>query len=172
MSALLLSTILAAASPSTAALEPARDALRHHDYARGAELLAVLADAGNAEAGYQLALLYLPRSNDMGLPADPTRACQLLVAAAAKGWAKAAYTLASQVESGICKETGRSAEEWSAYAESGGFKSHSATVEAPTSLGLADPATQLRRAAQDGNLQKLASLLSKAPADSLSLIHI
>ena len=68
--ALLLSTLLAAAPAANADLEPARDALRRHEYARAAELLAPLSAQGNAEAAYQLALLYLPRSHDVGLPAD------------------------------------------------------------------------------------------------------
>ncbi|MBS0393812.1 MAG: hypothetical protein JSR54_04255, partial [Proteobacteria bacterium] len=98
MSAWLLTiALLAGPAAAPAELEPARDALRRHDYARAAQLLQPLAEAGNAEARYQLGLLYLPRSNDMGLPADAPRACQLLAGAAAAGHAKAAFSLAAQV---------------------------------------------------------------------------
>ena len=161
---LWLAMMLAAAAPSNPELEPARDALRRHEYAHAAELLAALSENGNAEATYQLALLYLPRSHDVGMTADAPRACALLIAAANGGWAKASYTLASQVESGVCVNTGHTAEEWSTSAEKGGFKPHAATIEASAPVEIKDPATLLRRAAQEGDLAKLASLLTKFPA--------
>ena len=115
MSAALLATLMLAAAPVTPPeLEPARDALRRHEYPRAAQLLQALADGGNAEASYQLGLMYLPRSNDVGLPPDPPRACRLLAQAAGAAHAKAAYSLAAQVEAGVCKDTGKSAAEWSA----------------------------------------------------------
>ena len=121
VSTALVATLLLAAAPAPPPeLEPARDALRRHDYPRAAALLQALADGGNPEAGYQLGLLYLPRSNDVGLPPDPPRACRLLLQAANGAHAKAAYSLATQVETGVCKDTGRGAAEWAAIAVAAG----------------------------------------------------
>ena len=169
--AFVLSALLLSATQGSPELEPAKDALRRHDYVRSAELLSGLAERGNAEAAYQLALLYLPRSNDVGLPPDAARACHLLVESAGLGWAKAAYTLAAQVESGICPSTGRTAAEWSAVASSAGFAPHAAST-APVEPGaVADPATLLRRWAHDGNLSKLTALLETVPADTVGSDH-
>ena len=68
---LALTVLLAAPAAPSPELEPARDALRRHQYEHAAALLAPLAEAGNAEARYQLGILYLPRANDVGLPPDP-----------------------------------------------------------------------------------------------------
>ncbi|HUO79987.1 MAG TPA: hypothetical protein VMU00_07575, partial [Steroidobacteraceae bacterium] len=118
--ALAATLLIAAAAAPAPELEPARDALRRHDYARAATLLQALADAGNSEASYQLGLLYLPRSNDVGLPPDPPRACRLLLQAANGAHAKAAYSLAAQVENGVCKDTGRTSAEWASIAAAAG----------------------------------------------------
>jgi hypothetical protein len=162
--ALLMTAWLAAAPAAPAAdLEPARDALRRHDYARAAGLLAPLAEAGHAEAEYQLALLYLPRTNDVGLPPDAPRACRLLVAAASAAHAKAAYALAAQVEGGTCPDTGHSAAEWSSLATGAGHGGARGRTET-AAVASADPATLLKRAARDGDLAELGRLLAKSPA--------
>ena len=54
---LLAAAGLRAGADPADVLEPARDAIRHHDYAHATELLRPLAQAGNAEAAYQLAQL-------------------------------------------------------------------------------------------------------------------
>ena len=160
--ALLAAMLLAAPTVPAGELEPARDALRRHDYARAAALLAPLADGGDAEAAYQLALLYLPRSTDVGLPPDASRACRLLGQAATSS-SRAAYALAAQVESGTCKDTGRTAGEWSALAAAGGHEAPRAAP--PTSVPAAeDPATLLKRAARAGDLAALNRLLAAVPA--------
>jgi len=157
---LILSLMLAAPA---ADLEAARDALRRHEYDRAATLLAALADAGNPDARYQLGLMLLPRSSDVGLPADPQRACALLVEAANAGLAKASFALAAQVDGGVCKQTGRSAEDWSAQAAAAGHGGARGVTEAVAS-SVEDPATLLKRAAREGNLTKLKALLDTVPA--------
>ena len=162
--ALVATLLLAGAPASPPELEPARDALRRHDYARAAQLLQVLADGGNAEASYQLGLLYLPRSNDIGLPPDPPRACRLLLQAAGAGHAKAANSLAAQAELGVCKDTGKSAAEWSALATASGYAGARGTQSAAPSAAAEDPATLLKRAARDGDGATLERLLETVPA--------
>jgi uncharacterized protein len=157
---LLLGLVLAS---QVADLEAARDAMRRHEYERAATLLGALAEAGNPDARYQLGLMLLPRSSDVGLAADPQRACALLVQAADAGLAKASFALAAQVDGGVCKDTGRSAEDWSARAAAAGHGgARGVTESAPSSVE--DPATLLKRAAREGNLSKLKTLLDKVPA--------
>ena len=162
---LALTVLLAGPAAAPAELEPARDALRRHEYARAAELLSPLAEAGNAEARYQLGVLYLPRTNDVGLPPDPVRACRLLTAAAGADHGKAAHALSAQVESGVCKDTGRTANEWTAVALAAGHgAARGATEAVPTTQGVEDPATLLKRLAREGDLKRLEALLATVKA--------
>ena len=97
-----MAAVLAAASPLAFALgalaapdtmEASRDALRRHDYARAAGLLEPLAQAGNAEAAYQLAQLL---RSGQGVPANPAAACRWLLQSATAGYARAAYSLGAR----------------------------------------------------------------------------
>ncbi len=161
---LALTVLLAAPAAPSPELEPARDALRRHQYEHAAALLAPLAEAGNAEARYQLGILYLPRANDVGLPPDPARACRLLTQAASADHAKAAHALSAQVESGVCKDTGRSANEWTAVALAAGHGGARGATEAAPTQAVEDPATLLKRLARDGDVKRLEALLAAVKA--------
>jgi ankyrin repeat protein len=162
---LALTVLLAAPAAAAPELEPARDALRRHQYDRAAELLAPLAGAGNAEARYQLGILYLPRANDVGLPPDVAKACRLLTQAASADHAKAAHALSAQVESGVCKDTGRTANEWTAVALVAGHSgARGATEAAPPGQGTDDPPTLLKRLAREGDVKRLEALLATVKA--------
>ncbi len=81
----------AEAGPTDAALR----ALRQRDYARAAGLLSAPAASGDAEAQYQLGLLY---RTGRGVTVDLPRARDLWLAAAQSGHAAAAYSLAVLLE--------------------------------------------------------------------------
>jgi ankyrin repeat protein len=161
---LALTAILAGPVAPAPELEPARDALRRHQYERAAELLAPLAEAGNAEARYQLGILYLPRSNDVGLPPDVARACRWLTLAASADHAKAAHSLSAQVESGVCKGTGRTANDWTAVALAAGHGGARGATEAAPSQDAVDSPTLLKRLARDGDVKRLEALLATVKA--------
>ncbi|MBF8292037.1 MAG: hypothetical protein HW392_864, partial [Steroidobacteraceae bacterium] len=73
-------TLFSNASPARAAdLEPARDAIRRHEYERAVVLLRPLSEAGDAEAAFQLSQLF---RYGRGVARDLPQACQLLEAAA------------------------------------------------------------------------------------------
>ncbi|MBS0396905.1 MAG: ankyrin repeat domain-containing protein, partial [Proteobacteria bacterium] len=83
---------------------------------------------------------------------------------AAAGHAKAAFSLAAQVDAHVCTDTGRSAAEWSAVAAAGGHaagRGRTVTADTPAS---GDPVTLLKRAAREGNLGELKRLLESVPA--------
>ena len=163
----MFAALLLAAPNADVALEPARDALRRHDFVRAESVLKPLAASGNAEAAYQLGILYLPRTNDIGLPAAPAEACRLLTSAANQSHPKAAYALAAQVQAGTCAVTGKSAEEWRSLATARGYGVKDA---APTlaSAPAADPLTLLKRAARDGDMSSLERLLGQVSASAVS----
>jgi len=170
LSVVLAAALLLAVPAAGAELEPARDALRRHDYARAASLLKPLADGGNVEAAYQLGVLYLPRSNDTGLPPQAAEACRLLTTAATQAHARAAYTLASQVAAGNCGDSGRSADEWRAVAIAAGLTATGGAA-ASQAIDSADPVTLLKRAARTGDLQTLEHLLGSVPASAVGADH-
>ena len=163
VSAALLATLLLAAPAPDASIEPARDALRRHDFARAETLLKPLAAGGNADAGYQLAILYLPRNNDIGLLANPAEGCRLLIAAASQAHPKAAFALAAQTEAGNCPGSGRTAAEWRAVASAAGYTAKQASPTLKIGDG-ADPLTLLKRAARAGDLKALERLLASESA--------
>jgi len=103
---------------SGAGLEPARDAIRRHEYARAAELLRMPAAAGDAESAFLLAqLLRFGR----GVAPDPAEACRLLEGAAGADHVRAAASLAAMLDAGECADSSRSAEDWRRLASAGGF---------------------------------------------------
>ena len=142
------------------ALEPARDAIRRHDYAHAVDLMRPLAQAGDAEAEYQLAQLL--RSAE-GIAHDPSAACTLLVDAAQRGHVRAAYSLGTLAENGACPDTGKSSAQWLEVAATGGHAGAADKLrgEAPTA-----PDAGLRRAARKGDLPTIRSLLTHTPPDT------
>src|SRR5450631_448189 len=92
-------SISATAAPAKQAkpkdpLEPARAALRTLRFSRAIELLSAASNAGNADARYILALIYL---NGVGIAPDPVRARALLQSAAELGQGAAAFVLAGEL---------------------------------------------------------------------------
>jgi len=75
-------------------LEPAHAALRTLQFSKAIELLSAADSAGDANARYLLALVYL---NGVGVAADPARARALLQSAAEHGQGTAAYVLAAEL---------------------------------------------------------------------------
>src|SRR5882762_5997206 len=75
-------------------VEPARAALRTLQFDKAIALLNGAGNAGNANAQYLLALMYL---NGVGVPADPARGRTLLQTAAEHGQGEAAYVLAGEL---------------------------------------------------------------------------
>src|SRR5580692_4982299 len=69
-------------------VEPARAALRTLQFDKAIALLNGAGNAGNADAQYLLALMYL---NGVGIPADAARGRALLQTAAEHGQSQAAY---------------------------------------------------------------------------------
>ncbi len=105
--------------PALAAdLEPARDALRRHEYERAVGLLRPAADAGDAEAAFQLSQLY---RYGRGVARDLQQACRLLEQSATAGHARAAGSLAAMLDSKECASSARTADAWRAAAQSGGY---------------------------------------------------
>lgn len=154
--------LLIVSSPALAAdLEPARDALRRHEYERAVGLLHPAADSGDAEAAFQLSQLY---RYGRGTARDLRQACRLLEQAATAGHARAAGSLAAMLESKECASSARTADTWRAAARSGGYTPPSAeTAQAGDS---AKPvAEQLLRAARAGDLPLVVRLLESQPID-------
>src|SRR5882724_5377116 len=75
-------------------VEPARAALRTLQFDKAIALLKGAGNAGNVNAQYLLALIYL---NGVGVPADPARGRTLLQTAAEHGHSEAAYVLAGEL---------------------------------------------------------------------------
>ncbi|MGD0503025.1 MAG: ankyrin repeat domain-containing protein [Steroidobacteraceae bacterium] len=105
LTAICCALLVANALPSAAAaaarqmrvkdpLEGARTALRLLQFDKAIELLGSLGRAGNPDAQYLLALMYL---NGVGTGPDPVRARALLQSAAEHGQGAAAYVLAAEL---------------------------------------------------------------------------
>src|SRR5260221_7196861 len=75
-------------------VEPARAALRTLQFDKAIAVLNGAGNAGNDNAQYLLALMYL---NGVGVPADPARGRTLLQTAAEHGQGEAAYVLAGEL---------------------------------------------------------------------------
>src|ERR1700685_928621 len=86
-------------------VEPARAALRLLQFDKAVALLNGAGVAGNADAQYLLALIYL---NGVGVPADPARGRALLLTAAEHGHSEAAYVLAGE----LAREPGAAPDAW------------------------------------------------------------
>jgi len=97
-SLLLLLACLGVTSVSCAdELEPARAAIRIHDYDTAVPLLESLANGGNARAQYQLAALYRAGT---GVPKNHEKASYWLQKAAKQGHRNAQYNLGVMYENG------------------------------------------------------------------------
>lgn len=82
----------------SAGLKEGYDAVNNNDFKTGFKEFKSLADAGNAQAQFNLALMYL---NGQGVEKDEKRACALFTEAANQGIADAQYNLAVMYERGI-----------------------------------------------------------------------
>lgn len=80
-----------AGTAATRIVEPALSAIRLKEFAKAASLLEPLASHGQPDAQYLLASLY---RTGLGVPTDPTKEREWLMAAASQGHANAAYSLA------------------------------------------------------------------------------
>ena len=156
-------TLFSIASPARAAdLEPARDAIRRHEYERAVVLLRPLSEAGDAEASFQLSQLF---RYGRGVARDLPQACQLLEAAATAGHARAAGGLAAMLESGECQKSARKADEWRAAAHSAGYAPPAASTN--QTEGAATPTIEnLLRATRSGDLALVRRLLDSQPIDA------
>jgi len=161
VAALVLPLITHICSALAADLEPARDAIRRHEYERAVVLLRPLSEAGDAEASFQLSQLF---RYGRGVARDLPQACQLLEVAATAGHARAAGGLAAMLESGECQKSARKAEEWRASAHSAGYAPPAASTN--QAEGTAVPtAEHLLRAVRAGDLPLVVRLLESQPID-------
>jgi ankyrin repeat protein len=159
---LLVGALLAASSASLAVdLEPARDAVRRHQYERAAELLRSPALAGDPEADFMLAqLLRFGR----GLGQDLAEACRLLEQSALEGYIRAAASLASMLDASECASSVRTAEQWRELAVAGGHAP--APVKSSSQAVVGKPVPELLlRAARAGDATEVGRLLQQLPAD-------
>ena len=110
-------TALAVSRPADP-LDGVKTSIRLKDFTAAASELQRLAEGGNAEAQYMLAVFYL---NGLRGPPDPATARSWLEKSAAKGNARAAYSLAS-----LCTDASppdpTCAARWLARAKELGFK--------------------------------------------------
>jgi ankyrin repeat protein len=158
----LISALLAASMPALAAdLEPARDAVRRHQYERAAELLRAPAAAGDPEASFMLAQL---QRFGRGISQDLPEACRLLERSALAGYVRAAASLASMLDAGECTGSVRPAEQWREIAAAGG---HEPAPVKPTAGVVPDKTAPeiLLRAARAGDLAEVRRLLQQLPVD-------
>ncbi len=142
-------------------LEPARDALRRHEYERAVGLLRPLSEAGDSEASFQLSQLL---RYGRGVARDLPKACQLLEGSAIAGHARAAGSLAAMLESGECTKSTRTADEWRQAARSAGYAPPAASTNQPESAAASTP-EHLLRAARSGDLPLVQRLLDSQPID-------
>ncbi|WP_455209697.1 tetratricopeptide repeat protein [Kaarinaea lacus] len=84
--------------PALADLDNAFDAVHQKDYATAYQLFLQAAEAGNAEAQYNLGVLI---RSGQGTEKDPKRALSWFEKSAAQGWADAQYQLGNMYEFGL-----------------------------------------------------------------------
>jgi ankyrin repeat protein len=145
----------------SADLEPARDALRRHEYDRAVGLLQPPAQAGDAEAAFLLSQLL---RYGRGAPKDLAGACKLLESSASAGFARAAGSLAAMLESRECQSSARTASEWREAAQGAGYSPPAASTEQSAEV-VAPTAEQLLRAARAGDLPLVKRLLQPLGPD-------
>jgi hypothetical protein len=158
---LTLMLLLIARSARAADLEPARDAIRRHEYALAVSLLRPQAEAGDAEASFQLSQIL---RYGRGVARDLPQACRLLEGAATAGHARAAGSLAAMLESAECATSARTADEWRAAARGAGYAPPGVATEQSHDV-LATSADQLLRATRAGDLPLVLRLLDSQPID-------
>lgn len=145
----------------SADLEPARDALRRHEYDRAVGLLRPAAETGDAEAAFLLSQLL---RYGRGTPKDLAGSCRLLEASAVTGFARAAGSLAAMLESGECQSSARTADEWREAAQGAGYAPPAAATEQAAEV-VAPTTEQLLRAARAGDLPLVKRLLQPLGPD-------
>ena len=160
-SILVLALVTAGGAAHAVDLEPARDALRRHEYSRAVELLRADAQEGDAEAAFMLSQLL---RYGQGAPKDIAEACRLLEASAGAGYSRAASSLAALLESGDCRSSARSAAEWRAAASGSGYPPPAETMDRPAEQA-APQAEQLLRAARAGDLALVQRLVPSLGPD-------
>lgn len=160
-STLAILLIAGMGSAHAADLEAARDAIRRHEYGRAIELLQPGSDAGDAEASFLLSQLL---RFGHGTARNLARACQLLESSAVTGHARAAGSLASMIETGECKTSSRTPEDWRAIARNAGYAPPAASTSQPAERETPTDAFLLR-AARAGELPELRRLLGALPVD-------
>ena len=139
----------------SADLEPARDALRRHEYDRAVGLLRPYAETGDAEAAFLLSQLL---RYGRGTLKDLAGACKLLESSATAGFARSAGSLAAMLESGECPSSARTASEWREAAHGAGYAPPAAAAQQSAEV-VAPTAEQLLRAARAGDLPLVKRLL-------------
>jgi ankyrin repeat protein len=159
---LLAGTLLAVSSVSLAVdLEPARDAVRRHQYERAAELLRSPTVASDPEAGFMLAqLLRFGR----GVSRDLPEACSLLEQSALAGYIRSAASLAAMLDASECASSVRTAAQWRELATAGGHAPAPVKSSPQAVAGSAAPESLLR-AARGGDSAEVGKLLQKLPVD-------
>ena len=104
----------------SADLEPARDALRRHEYDRAVGLLRPSADAGDAEAAFllsQFSVTVAARRRTSRAPASCSNRPR------PPALRRAAGSLAAMLESGECQTSARTASEWRERRTGSGLRS-------------------------------------------------
>jgi len=159
---LVAGVLLASLAPALASdLEPARDAVRRHEFERAVQLLGLPATAGDPEAAFMLAqLLRYGRGVNQDLP----ETCRLLEQSAAAGLARAAASLAAMLDAGECTASARTAQQWREIAVAGGHTLAPVTKSTPQVSGVPQP-EMILRAARAGNLAETRRLLQLLPVD-------
>ena len=149
-------------------LEGAKSAIRLKNFTAAQSDLQRLADAGNAEAQYMLAVFFL---NGLGGPRDPVQAKLWLEKSAAQGNARAAFSLASLYAESDPPDPG-AAQHWFTRARELGFTAppRSAQKGPATAESILIPATRITDvkvkrealwlAAEQGDMASLEALAS------------
>ncbi|MGD8801872.1 MAG: tetratricopeptide repeat protein, partial [Gammaproteobacteria bacterium] len=118
--ALLLVTLMTAGSVQAGTLSDAKIAIRTQNYDKAARLLRPLADSGDKDAQYQLAVLY---RNGQGVKQNPAKAAQWMKMSAKQGHASAQYSMGIMYTDGTgVPESRKLAAFWLSHAAQQGHK--------------------------------------------------